>query len=285
MENQTQVFNNFLPYWKKILTAQKGQQILNKIKRRETYAPDINIVKENRGDIIDTKLCADGTILTFLKEEKYPVKAYPDIETVWFVAYYKRIVPLIAKSLADMNWFKRIITVLAIKLNYKIFIEWFDKMSKMGRFLLKDEYFSKPIRELRRILKTRMDDHLIDAITMAIEYDSAYKFVFQDIVPLLDKENFKENPYKELQRLFDIFISRNDGGIDKFTNMYKFFLLYLKLNRKLLKQIKEIVEELKIEEIEPSPEDRYWMLYLRAYKCFGLEPKEAEKEYLKLKNS
>ena len=285
MENQTQVFNNFLPYWKKILTAQKGQQILNKIKRRETYAPDINIVKENRGDIIDTKLCADGTILTFLKEEKYPVKAYPDIETVWFVAYYKRIVPLIAKSLADMNWFKRIITVLAIKWNYKIFIEWFDKMSKMGRFLLKDEYFSKPIRELRRILKNRMDDHLIDAITMAIEYDSAYKFVFQDIVPLLDKENFKENPYKELQRLFDIFISRNDGGIDKFTNMYKFFLLYLKLNRKLLKQIKEIVEELKIEEIEPSPEDRYWMLYLRAYKCFGLEPKEAEKEYLKLKNS
>jgi len=280
---QLRPLSEFIPYFKILMTQQKQMELLNVMKKDALYAPTKK--PSDSAQIINAELSKDGTISTYMLGEKYPCKAYPDIQTVWFTAYYKNFVPLLANSLAGQNWFQRIITVLSLKYNYQIFPEWFIRMSKMGKFLLKDEYWSKPVKEFRRVSKSLLDNEMLDALSLVLEYDSAYRFMFQDIVPLLDKKEFEINPLKEMQRLFDIFISRNLGGEQKMINMFRFLKLYLRFNRKLLKQIKTVVADLRIEEITPSKEDEYWMLYLRAYKCFGLEPEEAQKKYLEIKNS
>jgi hypothetical protein len=272
----------FTTYLNELLSGQNQNQILNKIKKPALYSPDKP--SSDSGKITGLSLNEDNTLSTFMVNERYPVNTYPDIQTVWFTAYYKNVIPLIANSLAKQNWFQRIITVLALKWNFNVFPEWFERMSKMGHFLLKDEYYCKPVKELRKILKGKIDERVLDAMTLVLEYDSAYRFMLQDILPILDKEKFDKEPIKELQRLFDIFISRNDGGEQKMINIFKFIKFYLKVNRKLLKQVKEIVKDLNLKEIDPSDADRYWMLYLRAYRCFGLDPENAQKQYLKLKN-
>lgn len=275
-------FSDYLPYFYEVLSNQKQQEILARVKKPALYSPDNK--PSDSGKIVNLNLNKDDSLSTFIEGERYPVNTYPDIQTVWFTAYYKNIIPLLANSLAKQNWFQRIVTVLALKWNFEVFPNWFERMSKMGHFLLKDEYYCKPVKELRRILKGKIDERVLDAMTLVLEYDSAYRFMLQDILPILDKEKFDKEPIKELQRLFDIFISRNDGGEQKMINIFKFIKFYLKVNRKLLKQVKEIVKDLNLEEIYPTREDRYWMLYLRAYRCFGLDPEEAQKQYLQLKN-
>jgi hypothetical protein len=156
----------------------------------------------------------------------------------------------------------------------------------MNQVLLKNENYCQPIREIRRVFKIlRLDNRAIDAISLILEYDSAYRYILQDAFNEFDKLKFFNDYKKELKRVFDIVISRTGGeDTNKFKNMYKLLVLATKI-KGIREKILWFIEELRMEEVRPSKEDYYWMLMLKTYKCFGYEPKEADKIYEKLKSA
>lgn len=271
-----------IDYIKRVLLLQKQKAVLGRVKKPIDNVPDFRRPDSNR--VTGIKIGQDGSIRTHVGSEKYPIRSWPDTDTVFLTAYYKRLVPLILKSLAGQNWFKRIITVLALKYNFHIVPEWFKYVFSTRQFLLNDENYCPAVKELRRVLKGVIDDNLIDAIGLVLEYDSAYRYVFQDIISEFDRREFNKNPIKEINRLFDLLVSRSiSSDVTKFSNVFKFVKIYLKLNPKVLKTVKEVVGKMKIGEIYPSEEDYYWMLYLKVYNCFGMTEDERTKQFNQLK--
>lgn len=77
------------------------------------------------------------------------------------------------------------------------------------------------------------------------EYDSAYRYPFQDIGAELNKEAFRKNPAKEIERLIRIFRERERIGappIEKFLPIAKVLKLVLMFRPKIKKRIIEIVD-------------------------------------------
>jgi len=278
------IFTELLDAIQARLLMEKQAEISRKIKKSVDVIP-VDTDRTDCRKMIDMKISEDGSVRTFVKGERYPIRAYPDSDTVYLTAYYKRFVPLILKSLAGQNWFQRVITILAIKYNFHILPEWFKYVFSVKPYLLKDECYCPAVKEVRRVLTGVIKDDLVDAIGLALEYDSAYKYVLQDMAMEYDRRNFNKNPIKEIERLFKLMISRVDGGgEEKFINILKFVKIYLFFNRKALKTIIEVENIINIEKILPSEEDYYWMLYLKVYNCFGMSEEERTKAYLQLKN-
>jgi hypothetical protein len=135
-----------------------------------------------------------------------------------------------------------------------------------------------------------------DLVCIYVEYDSAYRWRFQDTLSNLNKGEFLKNPVKEITRLLDLLISRENevsedvGSIKNKWKMIKSFLKiaywYLKIfDRKLLKKICQIVSNINLEEIKLSVEDIYWANKNQSYNSRGLSWEARQEEYNKVKNN
>lgn len=235
----------------------------------------------NEGMVIDAGMAEDGTIRLYLNGEKYPVRIYPDQNAVLIVSAIKRMIPLILGNIRKQN-ISAIITLIALKMNFNVILGWLENLFFLYDILLKEEHWSQPIKEVRRVLKGKVDSRIIDGISLVLEFDSAYRFIFQDIAAEIDRTNLEMRPRKEVLRLMDIAIARANGGdVDKFRNIKK--ILSLLLYGKLAKIVQEVAKEVNLDELKPSPEDTYWMYYLKTYNCFGLSQDCRMARYNKLK--
>ena len=286
------IFLEYFGGFKEKIIFEKIEQSLGKIKKgaqhsRESFQKEESekLEKKTASKVTDVKIAADGTIRTYFNDEKYPVIGYNDFQSVWVVATYKRLFPLIAKNVSRMGFFKRGIAVLGLLFSSNILAEWFEFIFAMHNVLPKEEYYCPAVKEIRKVLKWRVDERLIDGFTAILEFDTAYKYPVQDILPLLDKQAFNKNWKKELTRLLGILLERaNPQDAIKFKNIGKLVVLYLTCNRKALKKVKEIVHEINLDNIAPSREDYYWMCYLATYNCFGMTVQEREEIRIKLNN-
>ena len=153
----------------------------------------------------------------FLEGEKYPMRAHIVDTKVSACCNMKRLIPLITRFIlgkgefSKSNWFQRFVRALEIKDTYPLFKE-FVHFTLMDEFLELNRY-SQPVRELYRVIPEKWSKER-DIACFFLEYDMAYRYRFQDVLVELDKEAFKNNPAKEIGRLFDILSSRegdNEG--------------------------------------------------------------------------
>ncbi len=265
-------------HFRETILSEKIAEILKKTKKKAIFSEEN--LREERGKkiqekkdfgvVTDIKIDDDGTVKTYFDRDPYPVSSYTDLQSAWVVATSKKFIPLIAESISKEGNFKRIITILAILFNKDVLSKWLEYVFSMNSVLLEEQHYSPVVKEVRRALRSKIDDNILDGVTMILEYDSAYRYMFQDIVPLLNKDDFNKNWRKELKRVFDILISRctnKDKAI--FTNIKKLLPLYFTFNWKALKIFKQIVNEMDFTKITPTQADYYWMLWLRTYSCFG----------------
>lgn len=195
---------------------------------------------------------------TWIKDEKYPMRVYIDVpginDRMLQVARVKKIFPIIVGTLKG-GLIRKVVAVLYLKWNWESYLNfiwnaWADVYMDCDRY-------SQPVREVYRV----MEGKLRDIICAILEFDTAYRYRFQDIVGELNKEAFEKNPLKEIKRLADILFEREwhgDNGIGKFKKYIPYLIWYLRLNPKLVSKLKEIVRELNVEEIKLSKEDIYW---------------------------
>lgn len=274
------IYLEYFDYIKRQILEEKMAELAKRTKKKNhfknfTYEKVVEDDKDAM-EVADFKIAKDGSMLTFMKGAPEPVRMYPDQQSVQVIATYKRLFPLLAESLAQIGWIKRIITLLAIKFNIQLFSKWFDYYFKINVVLLNEENYSQPVKELRRVLTGRIDENFINAFTLILEYDSVYRQRVQDILPLLDKSKLTGiiSTIKEIQRLFSIMAGREtnmkDVKIAKWGKISKFISLVLFLSPKTVKLVISILKDLKLEEISLSKEDRYWAYQWGIYDFDGI---------------
>ncbi len=270
-------FSDLFPKIRDRLLLEKQAEILAKIKK--PYTCGVREKSRDSLDIVSVKIGKD--VKSYLQGAGEPIRGYADGQTVVITAMYKRFLPLLAESLAKMGWIKRIITLLAIKYNFNIFPQWFEYIFWLNQCLLKDEYWCQPVKELRRVFKGKINDNLIDAITLMIEYDSAYRYPLQDALSELNKNN---GVIKECCRLLDIIAERYDirpnniWQVDKIKKIKLFIRLLLIVSPKTKKLVKDIFKEINIDEIKLSKEDIYWTNQLDIYNYRGMTMQQRRNE-------
>jgi hypothetical protein len=286
------IFIEYSQSWKNDLRVQKQNEIMARVKKPCQY---INSSLESNHNstrpirIVDLKIGEDGGLWTYLEGKKEPVRTYPDQTTVNTVSCYKSLLPRLLTNLSKIGWTKRIITLLSIKYNLIVFSEYLGMIYGALPLLLKDEYYSVPVKEIRRVLRGQIDRNILDAVSLIFEYDSAYRYRFQDVIVNLNKE--KINGYfsviKEISRLFDILISREpldngkESGMSKKFKKLKSLIKLLMLNPKVNKLVRYILLDVDLYKLQFSKEDIYWVNQFNVYKYRGLTIEERNQENIK----
>ena len=148
-------------------------------------------------------------------------------------------------------------------------------------YRLKPEKYCVSVRELRRAIEAvKIPDEFQedvnktrDVVAMNLETDVAYRFPFQDILPKIDKERFRENPAKEIKRVSDIFVER--GSIeDNWRKFEKLLVLLMRFSKKARNLAIEFISELDMDKIKLDEADWFFCLNRPNYKFRGVSKEE-----------
>ena len=116
-----------------------------------------------------------------------------------------------------------------------------------------------------------------------IEYDNAYHERMQDIANECVKEDLLKNPYKELSRLYQIFISREVGIKLKLNVKGVMRLIRLALFvPRIRRAFKRAVMQTNFDDLRMTEADRYTVLFHNGYNFFGMTYEERQIELSKL---
>ena len=90
-----------------------------------------------------------------------------------------------------------------------------------------------------------------DLSCMVMEFDNAYRYRVQDILPEVNKEELKKNTIKELHRVLDIMGGRENTQTikDSCFLLKKFVSFYLRFDRKLLGLLREVLLEVNLKQV------------------------------------
>lgn len=155
----------------------------------------------------------------------------------------------------------------------------------MHQYVLAEGAYSRPIRELyapttNLIRRHCTDPEVIsifeivrDVLLMMLQFDIAYRFRYQDVFPLIDKQLLKENPRKEIMRVIKIYTDRETSfWIWKekaflFDNLNLFlWIVFKKKSRR--ESIIAFFMEINLEKIARDEADWYYVLDRTDY-AFG----------------
>lgn len=247
----------------------------------------LSTFSEPISNVTDFKELEKGCLL-FVEGEAYPMRMSISADRVRDVSVVKRAIPMLLKGLGKKGLVRKSISALGLLANFTEIIDWMH-------FALQEVYtepdrYSQPVRELYRVMTGRgeLTEKLRDIFCAILEYDCAYRFRFQDIAMEMDITTMKYGPIEEMDRLFGIIMERevdkDGGGFSRFLRYKKYIFWYLKVNRKLLKEVSSILSSINISEVWPSVEDRYYMLRSSNYLYFGMSNKDRESEREKMKS-
>jgi len=135
---------------------------------------------------------------------------------------------------------------------------------------------SERISELRKMLR--------DIECMILEFDNAYRFRAQDLIPEINKHNLRKNPVKEINRLLDIWIEREvkEEVKDSWRLLKLFTSYYLRFDKELLNLFVRVLLELDIEKCRLTTEDKYFSVPRKDYNfAFMANPTDEDKKIIK----
>jgi len=260
------IFSEYYETIKKGLNVRKNTELYRRMLKE---LPITTPPKEKRvyNPIIERVELTKNGVMSYLVGEKYPVRFYTPHEVVDIITVYKRLF----RSIVE----KGIIGLLILYFGRKIWLEWSKHYFRYNPVLLKEECWSQPVREIRRVLK--IDETLKDAISLILQNDMAYCYRMQDILGEPNKDN---PPIKEIKRLVDLSISRDHGsGLSEVLKKLRKYLWLLRFTK-----AKAMLMDLNIDEIRLSREDIYWTSIVPGYDYRGLSYEQRLKEYKLVKS-
>jgi len=233
--------------------------------RMERYG---RIIKPDTGEIVSNHWFPEEKtvgIVDFIEHDEgcetwfdggeYPARGCFQNERVVETLRVKRMFMVLFKTI------KSPLDILYLKKNWKHFLDLAEQNLLDVKYP-DVKYYSQPVREIYRKIPGGSDRFLGEirnVICCSLEFDTAYRYRAQDILPEFIRENLEKNPLKEFKRVADILFQReSDGGMGRFKKISKLLWIYLWFNRKLLNAIKDFILNLDMEEIKLSKEDIYW---------------------------
>lgn len=247
----------------------------------EEKTAELNKGQDGRDMVIGFMRDKTGGALTFLRDRAEPDRGYPSGEHIQMACAVKKTIAFTIQLWRKSNIIDKAIILLSAKIWINLIIDLFYFTTK--DFHLPFEKLSQPVKEVWRWIKW---EKLRDLICFVLEFDTAYRFRFQDIMAELQRWAMKEQPLRELNRLFNILIERENYA-DNMKPKWRFIkyavLTYLLLHRRTLKELQTFLANINTEEIAFSREDIYWTSqFYNDYNFRGKNLTERTAEMLKL---
>ncbi len=210
----------------------------------------------------------------------------PRVNVINTIGTSKQLFPFLSTLLSDKMLLAGIgfLYIFRRKFLWMIFEKLLDVIyrSIYPLRLMPDKY-ATPVREIRRVadiiiakFPKEMETGLVkfrDICSMNLEYDMAYRWPFQDIIPEINKAKFNENPAKEIRRVSDIFQER--GGIeDDWRKFEKIILLAIRISPRVKELIIDFINELDFEKIKLTEAAWFFCLNRPNYQFRGMPYKE-----------
>lgn len=250
------------------------------------------------------ELPEQGGVLSYHVGDKFPTKGWPFKEAVFAIDSIKRVVInglrfitsspvryMAATFFLLPNYLKEKVLRTAIEqfTDYTeiIFSRWGmilqfsnEEGKKFGLQGLKwkPQFYCDMVREIRRVtLKLAGQDvsniRLVDVLSMALEFDDAYRYFTQDFFSLINKEDLLKNPSKELVRCLKIVQQRGKGTSEKFGYIIK-VLPYLFWIKNVKETTIAFFEDVDLQKLVFDNTDFYRVLLWGGYDWSGIAPQE-----------
>lgn len=213
-------------------------------------------------------------IFTFMDGYDYPYRGYPFYEFVDKIDLIKKLSRNLQGGFyhgLKNRWTKWLLIPLIPTLGRSLFWACAYTFHRLiDRFKVRTNRYSQFVGELYRAFSVAWSDEsaqitelrkmIRDVECMILEFDNAYRFRAQDLLPELDKDSLRKNPIKEINRLLDIWISReiNEDVKNSWRLLKLFVSYYLRFDKPLLQVFVRVLLELDIEKCELTPEDKYY---------------------------
>lgn len=249
---------------------QQFQQAMNEViwqMKEIPVLPSSIPPEDDKFALTKVELPGEGGVLTYMDTFEFPYEGFPYQEFVEKIDMIKKIIKGTLSgfyhSFKGLNIFKVIPVVLSARNLLYVGIYTFHRL--IERYKIKPFRYSTAIRELHRVFSYPRGDKfktmelrlmIRDVLCMLLEFDNAYRFRGQDLLPEIDKEKLKRNPIKELNHLADIAIGREKEQQVKDTwKLIKMFNFYLRFDRQLKLMIVDVLSELNYEQFKLKPGD------------------------------
>lgn len=268
------IYSDFIPTWKMQIVMERQQELLKKIRRPYKHTPpSIESIQksEDSATIKDYKIVEDGTVRMYLNELEEPVRLIPNQEVLKTITIYKRLFLQVAENFKRQNAFSKLITLLSLQINRNVFPDWIEYIFDLNPILLKEEHYSQPVKEIRRVLKGTIDQRIIDAITSILEFDNAYRFRIQDALMSIDKS---KSTKKNIDSIFNTLISGDYESMREKWGKFKPIISVLILIPNIRKKIDKFFKEINLEEIKFTKEDICFIRKYSPYKCQSIKSGE-----------
>jgi hypothetical protein len=221
-------------------------------------------------------------IYMYIEGLPYPHKGLPTPEAIWAINVVKKTIIEAVKLLTRPQfWPSGVMVAIFPKSIINQSIASFNRITSgtVLPYFLKDELLTATARETKRAIREVLvgigisdEEALLTAKCLAhiLEYDSAYRFRFQDLCTETTSEKLSRQPIRELFRLVGVYRSREHYPNTK-SHTTKLaclgcLLLVHPFTRRLIKQV---IANVDLEKLQFDLNDRYWVCQKTDYDYFG----------------
>lgn len=261
----------------------ENMRIMNQIVREMKEIPELpsEVIKETN-PLIRVEFPQNGGVLTYMEGYELPYKGFPYFEFVDRIDWMKKTTRAFLSALYHSFKGKRKFLLIALLpavwfLKYFVHAGIYVFYRMVERFRIKALRYSDCIRELHRAFSLPRDKEKIktvelrymlrDLVCMILEFDNAYRYRMQDILPEINQQEIKKNTIKELKRLFTIMQERERTQEIRDTwKLVKLGLIYLKFDRELKNILADALSQVNLEKIKLSFEDIQFCKARKDYK-------------------
>ncbi len=213
----------------------------------------------------------EGGVLTYFDKTDSPAKGFCYGETVETVDEVKKTLVAFLRGFFVGLKHSRVKMILFVLLFRKQFMILFDELlvrldQRMNRVRQKPERYCTCAREVYRVFNLMMIwypiwkiviKHLRNIICMILEYDDAYRYPFQDVMPEFNRDAGKKNIIKELKRVLDFEIKWDGRGVAEKFEWLKKILFLLNFNKNLKEAVGRFFLELDLDRIKMDKDDMF----------------------------
>jgi hypothetical protein len=277
--------------------------------RKKAFKPKVKQIKgmlfsifgslkdEDMHGLVEDKIYPEtGGILTKLVGCSYYYKGYPDRRVMSLLDFTKDASWMIVSIFEDKATLAlNALRFIFSKKYFKKVMESYLRMAYQplwkNKFIPEDgKIYCPAVKELYRASEVVLDKikndyiktlatKLRDIALMIIEYDTAYRFVAQDVLPEIDTGKLRKNASKEIQRVLNILIEREIPGDqrDKWISIKKKIAPILKI-WVVKRWVISFFEEVDFSKVKLDEADWYFCLRRHCYSFRGVSIEDRLKE-------
>ena len=254
----------------------ENMRLMNDIIREMKEIPELpSEVPRDQSSLEKVEFPPEGGVLTYMSNHTHPYRGFPFFEFVekidvikkvsrasisGFYHAVKRRSPLVLITLIPTMWMFKDVFYAMVYTFYRI----------VERFRVKPIRYSKAVREMYRAFSVYREGEkertyelrtmMRDLCCMLMEFDNAYRFRAQDLIPEIDPVRIKTHTVQELKRIFDIAITRETTQEVKDTwKLCKMVVgWFLRFDGELKRMCGDVLSQLNATEAGLTPEDRHY---------------------------